>query len=158
MSRPELLAPAGDLECCKTALRFGADAVYLAGRPVPAWVLQEPLKVSHREYCTGFFFKAPAKAPQITLAGGYTRAWEVVGIVERWENGVCHAVQRGRAFAGDALEALAPGQPPLPLSLTDLRDGDGCKIDATRHPEMLFSFTCASPLPKGAVLRGPSSQ
>ncbi len=31
MSRPELLAPAGDWERLETALRFGADAVYLGG-------------------------------------------------------------------------------------------------------------------------------
>ncbi len=31
MSKPELLAPAGDLECLKTALYFGADAVYVGG-------------------------------------------------------------------------------------------------------------------------------
>ncbi len=29
---PELLSPAGDLECLKTAVDFGADAVYLAGQ------------------------------------------------------------------------------------------------------------------------------
>ena len=32
MPTPELLSPAGDPECLETALRFGADAVYLAGR------------------------------------------------------------------------------------------------------------------------------
>ncbi|MBE6935213.1 MAG: U32 family peptidase [Ruminococcaceae bacterium] len=31
MNKPELLAPAGDLECLETALHFGADAVYLGG-------------------------------------------------------------------------------------------------------------------------------
>ena len=31
MKRPELLAPAGDLDKLKTALRFGADAIYLGG-------------------------------------------------------------------------------------------------------------------------------
>ncbi len=29
--KPELLAPAGDMECLQTALRFGADAVYVGG-------------------------------------------------------------------------------------------------------------------------------
>ena len=28
----ELLAPAGNMECLDTALRFGADAVYLVGK------------------------------------------------------------------------------------------------------------------------------
>ena len=31
MSELELLSPAGDLECLRTALRFGADAVYAGG-------------------------------------------------------------------------------------------------------------------------------
>ena len=32
MKRVELLAPAGNMECFKTALLYGADAVYLAGK------------------------------------------------------------------------------------------------------------------------------
>lgn len=31
MPRPELLAPAGDIECLRTAVHFGADAVYIGG-------------------------------------------------------------------------------------------------------------------------------
>lgn len=31
MNRPELLAPAGDMECLETAIHFGADAVYIGG-------------------------------------------------------------------------------------------------------------------------------
>ena len=31
MKKTELLAPAGDMETLKTALRFGADAVYIGG-------------------------------------------------------------------------------------------------------------------------------
>ena len=32
MNLPELLSPAGDLDRVQTALLYGADAVYLAGR------------------------------------------------------------------------------------------------------------------------------
>ena len=31
MKKPELLAPAGDMNCLKAATRFGADAVYIGG-------------------------------------------------------------------------------------------------------------------------------
>ena len=31
MKKTELLAPAGDMETLRTALRFGADAVYIGG-------------------------------------------------------------------------------------------------------------------------------
>ncbi|HCA04831.1 MAG TPA: peptidase U32, partial [Ruminococcaceae bacterium] len=32
MIKPEILSPAGDMECLNSALSFGADAVYLAGK------------------------------------------------------------------------------------------------------------------------------
>lgn len=32
IKRPEILSPAGDMECIKNSLKFGADAVYLAGK------------------------------------------------------------------------------------------------------------------------------
>ena len=31
MNKPEILAPAGNLEKLKTAINFGADAIYLGG-------------------------------------------------------------------------------------------------------------------------------
>ena len=32
MNKPEILSPAGDMECLNSALNFGADAVFLAGK------------------------------------------------------------------------------------------------------------------------------
>ena len=31
-NKPEILSPAGDMDCLQSALSFGADAVFLAGR------------------------------------------------------------------------------------------------------------------------------
>jgi len=134
------------------AYRVALDAA-LQNKPLPAWVLEEPQKLSHREYCTGFYFNRPNEAAQINLAGGYRRQWEVIGIVERWADGVCYAIQRGRAFAGDTLEALSPGQMPAAITLDNPRDTENNLIEATRHSEMQFSFRCDFELPKGTVLR-----
>ena len=134
------------------AYRAALDAA-TQGKTVPVWALREPYKLSHRAYCTGFFFDRPNEAAQVNLAGGYMRPWEVIGIVERWQDGICCAKQRGRAFAGDKLEALIPGREPVTLVLKELRDADGISIDATRHPEMRFMFSCKTELPMGAMLR-----
>lgn len=50
-NRPELLAPAGDMECLCAALDFGADAVYLAGqmfgmRTAPSNFIREELQTA----------------------------------------------------------------------------------------------------------------
>ncbi|MCL2530599.1 MAG: U32 family peptidase [Oscillospiraceae bacterium] len=134
------------------AYRAALD-VALQGQPVPAWALREPYLVSHREYCTGFAFAKPGEAAHISEISGYIRASEPIGIVQRCENGRCYAVQRGRAFAGDALQAVAPGQPPVDLQLNDLQDEAGQPLEATRHAEMLFSFSCDLNLPFGTILR-----
>ena len=44
--KPELLAPAGDMERLEAAVRYGADAVYLAGKDYGARArdLQHPAK------------------------------------------------------------------------------------------------------------------
>ena len=44
--KPELLAPAGDMERLEAAVRYGADAVYLAGKDygMRARDLQHPAK------------------------------------------------------------------------------------------------------------------
>ncbi|MCL2195622.1 MAG: U32 family peptidase, partial [Oscillospiraceae bacterium] len=134
------------------AYRAALDAAQ-QGRPVPAWAAREPYLVSHREYCTGFAFAKPGERAHISETSGYTRASEPIGIVQRCENGRCHALQRGRAFAGDALQAVVPGQPPVELTLHDLQDEAGQPLEATRHAEMLFSFACEVDLPEGTLLR-----
>ena len=134
------------------AYRVALDSA-LQGKPVPIWVLHEPYLVSHREYCTGFAFAEPGEAAHISEQSGYVRASEPIGIVQRCEHGRCYAMQRGRAFADDILQAISPGQSPIEFTLDDLRDETGQPIEATRHAEMLFSFACDVDLPYGAVLR-----
>ena len=51
---PELLAPAGDLRCLKTAYMFGADAAYIGG---PALQLRAPK--------TGFTHEKVAEAASL---------------------------------------------------------------------------------------------
>ena len=51
MNQPELLSPAGDMECLEAALRFGADAVYVGGP-----------KLQLRAGATGFSMDALAQA------------------------------------------------------------------------------------------------
>ncbi len=124
---------------------------------LPDWIRDEVFKVSHRRYCTGFFFGHP-NACQYYENSGYISTCDVVGIVDHCENGVCHATQRNRFFSGDTIEILAPGKAPVRLTLTDIRNADGERIETVNHAMMAFSFSCEQDFPQNAIIRKPAAQ
>ena len=121
---------------------------------VPAqWILDEMRKISYRDYCTGFFYGDPADDANVSYKGGYNREWDVMAVVEHWENGVAYCSQRNRFFEGDELEALEVGKMPFKIIAKNLRNEDGELIEATQHPMMKFSFECETPLEDETILR-----
>ncbi|MBE6773490.1 MAG: U32 family peptidase [Ruminococcaceae bacterium] len=117
------------------------------------WILDEMTKVSYRDYCTGFYYGDVADDAHISYKGGYNREWDVMAVVEKWENGIAYCSQRNRFFDGDTLEAMIAGEKPFEIKVTGLRNEDGEEIPDTRHPMMKFSFSCETPLKADTLLR-----
>lgn len=132
------------------AYRQALDAA-LAGRKPEPWVLEEVNKISHREYCTGFFFGD--EPGQNLNSGGYVRDYEVVALVTGSSEGILQASQRNRFFEGDELELLQPGVKPLKLRVEELRGENGEPINAVPHATMPFSMRCPVPAMPGSLLR-----
>ena len=124
---------------------------------LPQWIHDEVFKVSHRRYCTGFFFGHP-NACQYYENAGYIANCDVVGIVDRCENGRVYATQRNRFFAGDTVEILAPGQKPVTVQLNELYNGDGERIETANHAMMAFSFPCETAFPAHSIIRKPNTE
>lgn len=133
------------------AYRCAADLLKNEVYAPPPWLLEEPNKLSHRPYCTGFLFGRPEDSQQVP--GGYIRTWEAAGVVEGWEKGRLLCSQRNKFQLGDTLEALLPGKPPVKIPVEDLRNGEGEPIQATPHATMAFSLPWEEPLPAGTILR-----
>lgn len=87
---PELLAPAGDIECLKTAIYFGADAVYCGGPLLQLRAgnttfevekLEEAVKYTHEHgkkiYVTVNSF---AENDEIELVGNYANRLKDIGV------------------------------------------------------------------------------
>lgn len=119
---------------------------------LPEWLNDEVHKVSHRQYCTGFFFGHP-KDCQYYETGGYVREYDVVGIVKDFRDGMIHAVQRNKFFAGDIVELLSPGSEPYVLKIEKLFDENAQPIENTCHAEMKFSFPCNKSFPPNTIIR-----
>lgn len=74
-------------------------------------------------------------------------------VAEGWKEGRLLLSQRNRFAAGDRLEILEPGRPPIPLIAAELLDGEGHPITTAPHPTMKLSLACPHPVTPGVMLR-----
>ena len=111
------------------------------------WLAEEVYKVSHREYCTGFYYGRP---DQCYLSGGYVRECDIVAVVDHCADGWLYGTQRNRFAVGDEVEILEPGQPPYKLTVAEIRNGEGESVPAAPHAMMAFSMPC----PEGSFTQG----
>ncbi len=136
------------------AYRMAMDAVFSKPKSdVPAWVFRELEMVSHRPYTTGFYYGQPTDSIHNATAS-YVRNCDVVGIVQKTENGRLYISQRNRFFAGDTLEILMPKSQPISVSVNDLQNADGEVIESANHAVMDCSIAYrGAEIPAGAFLR-----
>lgn len=120
------------------------------GQPLPAWIVEELDKVSHRPYGTGFYF---GEAGQETVKGGYTRNYQVIAVAEGWKEGRLTLTQRNRFFPGDVADCLPPREQPFFLTIEDLRDEEGNTVEAAPHPMQRLTVKCDRPVKPGTLLR-----
>ncbi len=115
-------------------------------------VRSELLRTSHRPHSTGFYLDRDG-AKQSTDEGGYIKGGEPVAVVEKCEDGRVFCVQRGKCFAGESLNILTPDGTCHDVTIEDLKDEGGNKVDDTRHAMMKFSFDSAVEVEEMSILR-----
>ncbi|MBE6837283.1 MAG: U32 family peptidase [Ruminococcus sp.] len=120
---------------------------------LPDWVRNEVFKISHRDYCTGFFFGHPKECRQYYENSGYIREYDVVGVVDYCENGVMYATQRNKFNLGDEVEILSPVGEPVTMKISNLYNDKGEEIDTANHAMMKFSVKTDMEFPKNAIIR-----
>ena len=128
-----------------------ADKVVL-----PDWIGQEPYKVTHREYSTGFYYPENPASESITK-GGYINTWRWLGSVRdyRADEGRVYMLAKNKITPLMPIEFLIPGAGPIEYQIPDhdLRDEFGHEVPEINHPAHEFSFPCPLPLPAGAMIR-----
>jgi len=140
------------------AYRMALDA-YADGRPYdPAW-RKELESVSHRTYCTGYFFDDPMENAQICdeegMKTGYIREKSYIATVLSYdeESGFATLVQRNKLTAGDGVEVISPGQIGRPFTADTIWDEEGNVLESAPHPAMIFRLHPPFPLKAGDILR-----
>ena len=132
------------------AYRHAIDSA-LRGEPLdPLWVA-ETEKISHRPYCTGFFYGYPG---QHYGDSSYTQSADIVAVVESCDaegNAVC--TQRNKFFAGDMLELMNPVSPPVSFRADHIYSESGEELPDTRRAKMRFRIKLPAYAPEYTIIR-----
>ncbi len=119
---------------------------------LPDWIRDEVFKVSHRKYCTGFFFGHP-KECQYYENSGYIREYDVAAVVEECKDGMLYATQRNKFNKGEEVEILAPGEHYDTMRIEKLFNENGEEIESANHAVMKLSFPCEKIYPQNSIIR-----
>ena len=135
----------------------------------PAW-LRELESVSHREYCTGFYFDDMHKKAQLSSTVGYIRekAYFAVSVSpDPSEREVAAALeaadttgskyylfmQKNKISTGDSAEVISPSKVGRPLKIDEMYDEKGVPIESAPHPFMRFFVRSPFEIKEGDILR-----
>ena len=138
--------------CVTAAYRRAIDFVWEhPGEPLPAAILEETEKISHRPYSHGFYFGGE---PGQTLdRSHYARKYELVAVSEGREGHSIRLRERNRFFRGQEVDVLQPGREPFTATLEQIYNQDWEPIEAAPHAEMMVHWKTDLDVAPGAYLR-----
>lgn len=132
------------------AYRHAIDAA-LEGKPLDKLWVDEINKVSHRPYCTGFYYGDPG---QHYADASYLTDADVVAVVESCDaDGNAVLYQRNKFFRNDDVELLPTGGRPVAFKAEHMYDSEGSEIEDTRHAMMEIHMKLPVQASKYSILR-----
>ncbi|MDO5033995.1 MAG: U32 family peptidase [Actinomycetaceae bacterium] len=139
------------------------DQVHLPEDPRPAtpvtfspWLLEEPNKVTHRTYSTGFYYPESPASEDVSR-GGYINTWVLGGLVTGYDPQTrrLELHSKNKLAPGKEMEILFPGEPPIKMEVPSegLQDAQGRPVEEINHPARTYSMPCEREIPVGAMIR-----
>ncbi|MBQ7308616.1 MAG: U32 family peptidase [Clostridia bacterium] len=118
--------------------------------------LRELDSVSHREYCTGYYFDDPMQNAQTCTQPGYLREKSYLAVCIGYdaEAGTAKFIQRNKTKVGDAVEVITPGMPGRGFIVTSMKNANGEDVESAPHPFMEFTIPVPFALHEGDIMRG----
>lgn len=132
--------------------RYSADP---AGYVFDPALMTELESVSHREYCTGFYFGAPNEGANTVSSGGYLRDKSYLATVISYDSatGIACFRQKNKVCVGDEAEIVTPGSVGRRFCINEIFAEDGVAIESTPHPGMIYTAAVPFPVRAGDIMR-----
>lgn len=132
------------------AYRHAIDAA-VNGEDLDRLWVEETEKVSHRPYCTGFYYGYPG---QHYDQASYSSLADVAAVVESCDSrGDAVLTQRNKFYRGDELELIGPDIRPVKFKVEHMYNSEGEEIEDTRHPMMEIHMSLPCPAPRLSIVR-----
>ncbi len=142
------------------AYREAIDAFYEGNFGDTGPWMDEVGKVSNRAFTTGFLFGKPGPEAHNYETSSYIRRYDFAGLVTGYDeaSGRLIVEQRNNFKAGDTVEILPPKGPFTELTLRELYDEEGNRIDSAPHPQMKVLLAGVPLFPANSIIRRKSAK
>lgn len=137
--------------------RIALDTLFGAETGITMDSLHNELdSVSHREYCTGYYFDHPQSQPHLATATGYIKEKAFLATVEDYDAATGFALcrQRNKMVASAEAEIISPGKTGVSFTPLAMTDSDGNEIESAPHAQMLFRVKMPFAVKRGDIIRG----
>ena len=116
---------------------------------------EELEKASHRDFTYGFYFGNPHKQGQLYTSSSYIRTYDVVGIIKSYDaiDNRATVEQRNKFSEGDILECFGPKGKHFEVTVLNLRDEKGNKIETAPHAQQIVQMNISSEVEPYYILR-----
>lgn len=118
--------------------------------PIADWIKNEVNQVSHRPYCTGFYFGTPE---QYYESSGYERESDFVGVVDGYSDGILEITQRNYFTIHDRLEIIAPQRKPESFVPKRIINSEGVDIEIANRATEKLKVIYEKQYPKNSIIR-----
>ena len=111
--------------------------------------------VSHREYCTGYYFDSPQDNAQTCTRPGYLREKAYLAVCCGYdaESGTAAFIQRNKTSVGEAVEIISPGLPGRGFVIERMAGAQGEPLSSAPHPFMEFTVPVPFAVREGDIMR-----
>ncbi len=118
-------------------------------------LLYELSSVSHREYCTGYYFTPTMDDSNFAPTNGYIGEKSYLCLVESFDEktGLAKCRQRNKFSVGDICEFISPGACGRKITIEKMFDDKMNEINSCPHPQQIFFIKTNEKLSVGDLIR-----
>ncbi|MBQ7499597.1 MAG: U32 family peptidase [Clostridia bacterium] len=135
--------------------RMAIDAYYSGNYEYNADWMTELESVSHREYCTGYWYGHPINDANLCTQNGYLRekAYLATALESGAEGEYVSFIQRNKAVCGEKAELISPGKTGKEFTIEEMTNDSGEAIESAPHPGMIFRIKAPFEIKEGDIIR-----